>query len=394
MSDSLVVRTEADDYKPVMSIDDMLYQRDQLRKYVNACLEEDTPGKADKDYGPIPGAGDRKVIHLPGAQKLCRMRGLSPDYEILSEDEDWTGERHGGEAFFNYKIKCILFREDRRMGSGVGACNSFEKKYRYTQLKRTCPNCGKQTINRSKDNPSFYCWKKIEGCGATFPANSPAWNALEAQPVGQTENPDPADLQNTILKMAKKRAYIDATLSVVGASEFFTQDVETEHKPAPPQQEQQQARPQRPQQRQPDENTVEAEFKQAESPAEPKVFTEEEQKAARKEFRRVIGSFDEAYADNVRFNSERMTKWVAAICRDDSPTTAIYVNPPSWEYATEILRAFKDCHPIAPPVEIVQAMQRQFNCDTAHGLPEFTDEMWKGVQFVSEFEPAPEPAGV
>lgn len=235
MSD-LVVRTEADDYRPVMSIEQMLEQREQLRIYVNKALDESTPGKADKDYGVIPGTGGRKILLLPGAQKLCRMRGLAPDYDILSEDEDWTGEKHGGEPFFNYKIKCILYREDRRMGSGVGACNSFEKKYRYVNSQRVCPGCGQPFIfaQKSDRGGGFFCWQNKGGCGRQFKPGTPECKALESQDAGKTANPDAADLQNTILKMAKKRAYIDATLSVVGASEFFTQDVDTEHKPQPP----------------------------------------------------------------------------------------------------------------------------------------------------------------
>ncbi|MGA9670643.1 MAG: hypothetical protein WBQ94_15640 [Terracidiphilus sp.] len=37
---------------------------------------------------------------------------------------------------------------------------------------------------------------------------------------------EPADLANTILKMAKKRSQIDATLTVTGASSMFEQDLE------------------------------------------------------------------------------------------------------------------------------------------------------------------------
>ena len=39
-------------------------------------------------------------------------------------------------------------------------------------------------------------------------------------------NPDICSLVNTILKMAKKRAFIDAVLQVASLSEVFTQDVE------------------------------------------------------------------------------------------------------------------------------------------------------------------------
>lgn len=255
MSD-LVIRTEADDYKPVMSITAMLEQKEILRQYINAILVESTEGQVDGDYGVIPGTGKRKVLLLPGAQKLCQMRGLSPDYEILSEDEDWTGERHGGEPFFKYNIKCILYREDRRMGSGVGACNSFEEKYRYVKGERTCPACGAGAIITGKKEygGGFICFAKKGGCGAKFGDGD---TRITAQPTGKVENPNPADLQNTILKMAKKRSYIDATLSLVAASEFFTQDVEDQvrHTPEPPVQQ----RPQMPPQRH-NEQVYEAEY--------------------------------------------------------------------------------------------------------------------------------------
>lgn len=42
----------------------------------------------------------------------------------------------------------------------------------------------------------------------------------------KTENPNPADSFNTVLKMAKKRAYVDAMLSGTAASDYFTQDIE------------------------------------------------------------------------------------------------------------------------------------------------------------------------
>jgi hypothetical protein len=42
----------------------------------------------------------------------------------------------------------------------------------------------------------------------------------------QIENPDPADLQNTLIKMANKRAFVDAVLKATGASRYFSQDME------------------------------------------------------------------------------------------------------------------------------------------------------------------------
>ena len=43
---------------------------------------------------------------------------------------------------------------------------------------------------------------------------------------GKAENPDIADTYNTVLKMAKKRAHVDAIITVTAASDIFTQDVE------------------------------------------------------------------------------------------------------------------------------------------------------------------------
>jgi len=43
---------------------------------------------------------------------------------------------------------------------------------------------------------------------------------------GKAENPDIADVYNTVLKIAKKRAHVDAIITVTAASDIFIQDVE------------------------------------------------------------------------------------------------------------------------------------------------------------------------
>jgi hypothetical protein len=44
--------------------------------------------------------------------------------------------------------------------------------------------------------------------------------------TGKVENPDIADQYNTVLKMAKKRSVVDATLTVTAASDVFEQDLD------------------------------------------------------------------------------------------------------------------------------------------------------------------------
>jgi hypothetical protein len=69
----------------------------------------------------------------------------------------------------------------------------------------------------------WLCWKSKGGCGAKWPDGAPE---IEGQQVGDVENPDPYDLENTLVKMAKKRAHIDAALTGTASSDLFTQDLE------------------------------------------------------------------------------------------------------------------------------------------------------------------------
>jgi hypothetical protein len=117
------------------------------------------------------------------------------------------------------------------VGEGIGSCNSWEKKYRYRNADRACPNCGAAAIKRSKfppkgrpnEKPGWYCYAKAGGCGAEFVHDD---QAIIGQECGQQPNPDIYDQINTIDKMAQKRALIAATLVATNASEFFTQDIE------------------------------------------------------------------------------------------------------------------------------------------------------------------------
>ena len=61
------------------------------------------------------------------------------------------------------------------------------------------------------------------------------WRWVKYKSGDKQENPDIADVYNTVLKMAKKRAHIDAILTATGASDIFTQDYEPNEEPPPPQ---------------------------------------------------------------------------------------------------------------------------------------------------------------
>lgn len=102
----------------------------------------------------------------------------------------------------------------------------MEGKYRFRKADQKCPECGKDsTIIKGKKEygGGWICFQKKGGCGAKFKDGDPA---IENQNMGRVEHDNPADYYNTVLKMAKKRAHVDAVLTATAASDIFTQDIE------------------------------------------------------------------------------------------------------------------------------------------------------------------------
>lgn len=118
--------------------------------------------KEGHDYGIIPRTDNKKVLKKPGAEKICAIFGVAPLIEITNRVEIWDPT----DGFFAYEAKITL--QNKRSKSveahGVGACNSKENKY--------------------KNQSAF-------------------------------------QIQNTILRMAKKRAMVDATISMSCVSGMF-----------------------------------------------------------------------------------------------------------------------------------------------------------------------------
>jgi len=210
---------------PVMDVPQAMARLNEFQAFCANYLQESADGGLDGgDYGVIPGT-KKKTLLKSGAEKLCEIYGLADDYEVMSTVENWdTG-------LFDYTLKCVLKsrRDDSIVGTGVGSCSTFESKYRWREQQKTCPSCGIAAIIPAKDfsgqgKPAgWLCWAKKGGCGAKF-ANGD--KTIEEQPVGRMQNPDIIDAKNTALKMAKKRAKIDAVIGVTRSSGIFTQDME------------------------------------------------------------------------------------------------------------------------------------------------------------------------
>lgn len=148
-------------------------------------------------YGTIPGAGDKPTLLKSGAEVLCMTFRISDDYEI--DDLSSTG-------VIRYRVTCIGVHQvsGQRLGSGLGECSTDEEKYR---------------------------WRKAV-CEEEFAATDPGMRRLKFgrkqgghYTVNQVRT-EPADLANTVLKMACKRAKIAMVLTVTAASDMFSQDLE------------------------------------------------------------------------------------------------------------------------------------------------------------------------
>lgn len=146
----------------------------------------------DYDYGIIPGTA-KPTLLKPGAEKICMLFGLTPRYEFLHSIEDYTNN------FFSYSFKCVLLKNEKNVAEGVGSCNSKEKRYRYL------------LVNSLPDNYNGESEKVQDKYGNV---------------KYRIENVEIYNYINTILKMAKKRAFVDAILQVSSLSEIFTQDLE------------------------------------------------------------------------------------------------------------------------------------------------------------------------
>lgn len=211
----------------VMSVEQAKTQLAELQEFVKSVMVE------DEDYGVIPGT-QKPTLLKPGAEKLCEIYGLAQHIEVTTRIEDWE------KGFFHYEVKATLTskRTGGLVSEGIGSCNTKEASFRWRNAQRVCPHCGQETIIKGKDEygGGWLCWKSKGGCGAKFADGA---GSIENQVQGRVENDDPYTLVNNVLKRAKKRAVVDATLSATRSSSLFTQDVEdmgvAEEPPARPQ---------------------------------------------------------------------------------------------------------------------------------------------------------------
>lgn len=198
-----------------MSVENVMAQIRAIQELMTRAM------RPNEHYGIIPGTSrkdkDGKEMAKPsllkaGAEKISLMFRLAPSY--TGQDTPILYDR----GHVGYLITCTLTHINRMetWGQGVGSCSTMETKYRFRNQKT---DTGEPIPDDYKANKGHY---RAQGFVAAKDENDQwIWAKLE-----RVEHDNPADYYNTALKIAKKRAYVDAILSATAASDFFTQDLE------------------------------------------------------------------------------------------------------------------------------------------------------------------------
>jgi hypothetical protein len=151
--------------------------------------------KKDTHFGIIPGT-KTPSLYKPGAEKIMSTFRLAADPEVTDLGRD-------GEIHYRVKVS-ILSAGGAFLGAGIGECSSSEDKYAWRAA--VC----EEEFDATPENRRRIKFSKYQG-------------RVEQKKQVRT---NPADVSNTILKMAKKRGLIDGVLTVTAASDLFTQDIE------------------------------------------------------------------------------------------------------------------------------------------------------------------------
>jgi len=198
---------------PAASSADLVERLDAIREAMNTAMTRDV------DYGVIPGTGSKPTLLKPGAEKLGVLFQL--DVQLVN------AKTYGPGDHLTVESTATVYHAPTgaRVGFGEGLCTTREKKYGKRQEQRVCPDCGEAAIIKGRDEygGGWLCFAKKGGCGHKWADGA---EVIESQTVGEIDNPDLPDLWNTVVKMAEKRARVDAILAVTGASALFTQDAE------------------------------------------------------------------------------------------------------------------------------------------------------------------------
>lgn len=142
------------------------------------------------DYGLHPGTNSQ-ALKDPGANTIINAFGCYPKAEILFREVSDVKISHVFDI-------ALISRDDGLIkGTGTGACTTMETKYGY----------------RGVTDPEAYGYDR----------ETLKTRTRDGREQYRITNPEWSELENTILKMARKRAEVDAAMALPGVSRFLAE---------------------------------------------------------------------------------------------------------------------------------------------------------------------------
>ena len=189
MTEAMTIRQETD-LLDAATANEIRAQVNRIQEVMQAVM------KSGIHFGVIPGAGDKPTLFKPGAEKIFATFRIAVDPVVESEtrlpDE------------YSVRIKAVATCNGRELGSAMGEASSNEEKYRWR--KALC----QEEYDEATEDMRRMAFKRYQG-------------KINRVPQLRVHV---ADISNTILKMAVKRAEVALCLQVTGASDVFAQDIE------------------------------------------------------------------------------------------------------------------------------------------------------------------------
>lgn len=172
------------------SVAEVKAQVNRIQEVMRAVMKQDV------HYGVITGT-QKPTLYKAGAEVLLStfMISVEPEIDDISTDDH-----------IRYRVKAIGRHQTTGIviGVGVGEASTNEEKYKWRKV--VCD----EEFDVAEEDKRRVKFSKYQG---------------NVSKVFQIRT-EPADLANTVLKMAKKRAQIDLCLTALAASDIFTQDLD------------------------------------------------------------------------------------------------------------------------------------------------------------------------
>lgn len=213
---SAIVNTSPGLLRPIVRVEEMVESHKELAVFVQKALEE------GRDYGQIPGTGDKMNLLKPGAERLLIGFGCASEFEIVEQEADHNHTN----SFVNKKWEAV---DPPKLPNGTQDKKLIDEwKAAGTHRWKKIGDGWQFQQAQIEAGESLGLYRYVvraiirhRASGEVVGTGIGSCSSLESKYIRS-----PRDAENTILKMAKKRALVDAVLTTFGLSDRFTQDIE------------------------------------------------------------------------------------------------------------------------------------------------------------------------